>query len=185
MPASPNTDAPAPVSHEGVLPRSNTEKRRTKKNVDSANLRSVDAKLSDQKRVSTCTCSLVLVLCRPVYCNRSGCHSCYQHSCGLLQKKLMKKLATIKRDGAVEFDIGQSARIAKNLFGQDVIDDDDNTYSDENRVGGEEDDSDMQTIPPLKIVMLIVGTRGDVQPFIAIGKKLQVPTAAKKLSVFL
>lgn len=104
MPASPNTDAPAPVSHEGVLPRSNTEKRRTKKNVDSANLRSVDAKLSDRKKVSTCTCSLVLVLCRPVYCNRSGCHSCYQHSCGLLQKKLMKKLATIKRDGAVEFD---------------------------------------------------------------------------------
>lgn len=29
-------------------------------------------------------------------------------------------------------------------------------------------------IPPLQIVMLIVGTRGDVQPFLAIGKRLQV-----------
>lgn len=28
--------------------------------------------------------------------------------------------------------------------------------------------------PPMQIVMLIVGTRGDVQPFLAIGKRLQV-----------
>ncbi|CAH9129936.1 unnamed protein product [Cuscuta epithymum] len=33
--------------------------------------------------------------------------------------------------------------------------------------------SDIQSLPPLQIVMLIVGTRGDVQPFVAIGKKLQ------------
>ena len=36
------------------------------------------------------------------------------------------------------------------------------------------DAADLQYIPPLQIVMLIVGTRGDVQPFIAIGKRLQV-----------
>lgn len=41
--------------------------------------------------------------------------------------------------------------------------------------GGEQlDSSDLQHRPPMQIVMLIVGTRGDVQPFIAIGKRLQV-----------
>ncbi|KAG4992639.1 hypothetical protein JHK87_026096 [Glycine soja] len=33
---------------------------------------------------------------------------------------------------------------------------------------------DIQPIEPLQIVMLIVGTRGDVQPFVAMGKRLQV-----------
>lgn len=33
---------------------------------------------------------------------------------------------------------------------------------------------DIQPIKPLQIVMLIVGTRGDVQPFVAMGKRLQV-----------
>ncbi|RDX81109.1 Sterol 3-beta-glucosyltransferase UGT80A2, partial [Mucuna pruriens] len=33
---------------------------------------------------------------------------------------------------------------------------------------------DIQPIQPLQIVMIIVGTRGDVQPFVAIGKRLQV-----------
>ncbi|KAK4407316.1 Sterol 3-beta-glucosyltransferase UGT80A2 [Sesamum angolense] len=32
---------------------------------------------------------------------------------------------------------------------------------------------ELQYVPPLQIVMLIVGTRGDVQPFVAIGKRLQ------------
>ncbi|XP_020234759.1 sterol 3-beta-glucosyltransferase UGT80A2 [Cajanus cajan] len=32
---------------------------------------------------------------------------------------------------------------------------------------------DIQPIQPLQIVMLIVGTRGDVQPFVAMGKRLQ------------
>ena len=35
-------------------------------------------------------------------------------------------------------------------------------------------ETDIQYIPPLQIVILIVGTRGDVQPFVAIGKRLQV-----------
>lgn len=33
---------------------------------------------------------------------------------------------------------------------------------------------DIQPIQPRQIAMLIVGTRGDVQPFVAIGKRLQV-----------
>lgn len=36
------------------------------------------------------------------------------------------------------------------------------------------DTPNLPVIPPLQIVMLIVGTRGDVQPFVAIGKRLQV-----------
>lgn len=35
---------------------------------------------------------------------------------------------------------------------------------------------DVPDLRPLQIVMLIVGTRGDVQPFVAIGKRLQVCT---------
>lgn len=31
-----------------------------------------------------------------------------------------------------------------------------------------------KSIPRLKIVMLVVGTRGDVQPFLAMAKRLQV-----------
>lgn len=36
------------------------------------------------------------------------------------------------------------------------------------------DTSGFQYIRPMQIVILIVGTRGDVQPFIPIGKRLQV-----------
>jgi hypothetical protein len=38
----------------------------------------------------------------------------------------------------------------------------------------EDEDYDLQSIQPLKIVMLIIGTQGDVQPFIRIGRKSQV-----------
>jgi len=36
------------------------------------------------------------------------------------------------------------------------------------------DGTDIPYRPPMQIVILIVGTRGDVQPFVAIGKRLQV-----------
>ncbi|KAE8664746.1 Sterol 3-beta-glucosyltransferase UGT80A2 [Hibiscus syriacus] len=36
--------------------------------------------------------------------------------------------------------------------------------------------------PPLQIVMLIVGTRGDVQPFVAIGKRLQPVEEPERMS---
>jgi hypothetical protein len=39
---------------------------------------------------------------------------------------------------------------------------------------GEDEDYDLQSIQPLKIVMLVIGTQGDVQPFIGIGRKWQV-----------
>lgn len=92
----------------------------------------------------------------------------------------MKRLATIQRDGVVEFDIGRSARLAKDLFGSDVMEDNDESLFatcerlSRERQAEEDEEGHEQQIPPLKIVILIVGTRGDVQPFIAIGKKLQV-----------
>jgi hypothetical protein len=86
-----------------------------------------------------------------------------------LQEKLMRKLTTVQQDGIVDFDIEGSPSLAQVLFGSETRDE----------IGqhdelGEEDEDELQSIPPLKIVMLIVGTRGDVQPFIGIGRKLQV-----------
>jgi sterol 3beta-glucosyltransferase len=92
------------------------------------------------------------------------------------KKKLLRKLATIKKDGAVEFDPNVSSQAAKDLFGYGFTPREPSALEVENdQVDNRNDDlvPDYKTIPPLKIVMLIVGTRGDVQPFIAIGKKLQ------------
>ncbi|XP_071738119.1 sterol 3-beta-glucosyltransferase UGT80A2-like isoform X1 [Rutidosis leptorrhynchoides] len=79
--------------------------------------------------------------------------------------KLLNRLATVKDDGTVEFEIpadvetnSYAAKAGKvqNLHIEDPVDSGEPRYS-----------------PPLQIVMLIVGTRGDVQPFVAIGKRLQ------------
>jgi sterol 3beta-glucosyltransferase len=93
----------------------------------------------------------------------------------------VRRLGTIKGDGAVEFDVGQTARLAEDLFGPAAMDERKNrdapeVVEDEEEEEEEEEDDEIEPhhIPPLKIVMLIVGTRGDVQPFIAIGKRLQV-----------
>ncbi|KAM1761234.1 hypothetical protein FF1_003905 [Malus domestica] len=78
--------------------------------------------------------------------------------------KLLNRIATVKDDGTVEFEVpadvepqylGDKCRVPTGA--------DDETL----------DTEDLQDIPPMQIVMLIVGTRGDVQPFIAIGKRLQ------------
>ncbi|KAI9116184.1 hypothetical protein K1719_013114 [Acacia pycnantha] len=79
--------------------------------------------------------------------------------------KLLNRIATVKGDGTVEFevpgDVEPEALRARSKHVDNVVDDD------------SLDATDLQYIPPLQIVMLIVGTRGDVQPFIAIGKRLQ------------
>lgn len=78
--------------------------------------------------------------------------------------KLLNRIATVKDDGTVEFevpvDVEPEALVARSKQVNHVIDD-------------SLDATDFHYIPPLNIVMLIVGTRGDVQPFIAIGKRLQ------------
>lgn len=78
---------------------------------------------------------------------------------------LLKRIATVKDDGTVEFDVpGDVAHQAISLPPEIV-----NNEVDDDPL----DSADLQDIPPLQIVILIVGTRGDVQPFIAIGKRLQ------------
>ncbi|KAI5082764.1 hypothetical protein GOP47_0002507 [Adiantum capillus-veneris] len=80
------------------------------------------------------------------------------------QKKLMKKLYTLQKDGTVELDLERSARFAPDIFEPEDLEDFYATAEGENET---------KAIPPLQIAMLIVGTRGDVQPFVAIGKRLQ------------
>ncbi|GAV70668.1 UDPGT domain-containing protein/Glyco_transf_28 domain-containing protein [Cephalotus follicularis] len=80
--------------------------------------------------------------------------------------KLLNRIATVKDDGTVEFEVpGDVEPQVLHVGTEDVY----------NEVVDDEplDATDLQYIPPLQIVMLIVGTRGDVQPFIAIGKRLQ------------
>ena len=73
----------------------------------------------------------------------------------------------MKDDGTVEFEVPGDAE--PHAFGGGPADVYPESVDEESL-----DATDLQYIPPLQIVMLIVGTRGDVQPFIAIGKKLQV-----------
>eukprot|EP01018_Ginkgo_biloba_P018902 Gb_41677 [translate_table: standard] len=84
--------------------------------------------------------------------------------------KIMKKIAMVKGDGTVEFDVHGSARYASNLFGPSVEPLPKEDCGEEEE---EEEEGEKRSVPPLQIVMLIVGTRGDVQPFVAIGKHLQ------------
>ena len=82
-----------------------------------------------------------------------------------MQRKLLERVASVKH-GTVEFEV--PGDVEPQALGV-VSDDTCNTV-----VGNEPlDATDLRYIP-LQIVMLIVGTRGDVQPFIAIGKCLQV-----------
>lgn len=78
--------------------------------------------------------------------------------------RLLNRIATVKDDGTVEFDVPidvePDALGAGSKHVNNVIDDSHGA-------------TDLDYIPPLNIVMLIVGTRGDVQPFVAIGKRLQ------------
>ncbi|KAK7259983.1 hypothetical protein RIF29_25645 [Crotalaria pallida] len=78
--------------------------------------------------------------------------------------RLLNRIATVKDDGTVEFevpgDLQTEALGAQSKHLDNVVDD-------------SPDAMDQHYIPPLNIVMLIVGTRGDVQPFVAIGKRLQ------------
>ena len=83
-----------------------------------------------------------------------------------MQLKLLNRIATVKDDGTVEFNVPgdvepQSFGVGPTAGCTDVAEE-------------PLDATDLQGIPPMQIVMLIVGTRGDVQPFVAIGKRLQV-----------
>ncbi|XP_060174861.1 sterol 3-beta-glucosyltransferase UGT80A2-like [Lycium barbarum] len=80
--------------------------------------------------------------------------------------KLLKRIATVKDDGTVEFNIPGDDETTRVL----------ETGSESVHTAVEDeplDATELQYFPPMQIVMLIVGTRGDVQPFTAIGKRLQ------------
>ncbi|KAL2933096.1 Sterol 3-beta-glucosyltransferase UGT80A2 [Bienertia sinuspersici] len=80
--------------------------------------------------------------------------------------KLLNRIATVKDNGTVEFEV--PGDVEPHTFGGGPAEMCPESGEEESL-----DAADLQYIPPLQIVMLIVGTRGDVQPFIAIGKKLQ------------
>lgn len=68
----------------------------------------------------------------------------------------------------MQFEVPADIKPQNLDFGTGVVHTDDST--DQEPIEA----ADVHGIPPLHIVMLIVGTRGDVQPFVAIGKRLQV-----------
>lgn len=77
---------------------------------------------------------------------------------------MLTRIATVKNDGTVEVELPSSVEPPfepRSPYGNgDVVD--------------EEELVDFRYMRPLQIAILIVGTRGDVQPFVAIGKLLQV-----------
>ncbi|KAH9612750.1 hypothetical protein KSS87_013303, partial [Heliosperma pusillum] len=82
------------------------------------------------------------------------------------KRKWMDRVATVKKDGTIELELPEDLRDPSLHLGSGV-------GSGHITELEQHDPSDIQDLPPMQIVMLIVGTRGDVQPFIAIGKRLQ------------
>ncbi|KAL9429512.1 hypothetical protein AB3S75_031340 [Citrus x aurantiifolia] len=85
----------------------------------------------------------------------------------VVQLKWLNRLATVKDDGTVQFEVPADIKPQNLDFGTGVV------YTDDCTDQEPIEAADVHGIPPLHIVMLIVGTRGDVQPFVAIGKRLQ------------
>eukprot|EP00250_Pteridium_aquilinum_P011371 c20019_g1_i1 orf=907-3429(+) len=85
------------------------------------------------------------------------------------RKKIIENLVKIKNDGTVEVDVDRGSEMAPTLFDLDVAD-----QLAADRLIEEEYKDPIKAIPSyLEIAMLIVGTRGDVQPFVAMGKRLK------------
>ncbi|KAK7340335.1 hypothetical protein VNO77_21037 [Canavalia gladiata] len=79
--------------------------------------------------------------------------------------QMIKHASVLKDDGTVEIKVpGAAGSIVRDARCPNAPEESSNGILDQ----------DIQPIRPLQIVMLIVGTRGDVQPFVAIGKRLQV-----------
>lgn len=88
-------------------------------------------------------------------------------SCIGIQKKLIVDLVKIQNDGTVEVDITKSAPVASELLELHTAE---RMPINIDRITSESNKS----IPKLNIALLVVGTRGDVQAFLAIAKRLQV-----------
>lgn len=88
--------------------------------------------------------------------------------CSCSQQKLIANLVKIQSDGTVEVDLDNSAPVASELLELRAIEGISSIHIDESYFEFN------KSVPKLKIVMLVVGTRGDVQPFLAVAKRLQV-----------
>lgn len=74
----------------------------------------------------------------------------------------------VKHDGTVQIVVPGDIKPHPSENGTGVIDGDNEESFKETLI------QEIQPVRPLQIAMLIVGTRGDVQPFVAIGRRLQV-----------
>ncbi|KAH0906045.1 hypothetical protein HID58_037872 [Brassica napus] len=83
------------------------------------------------------------------------------------KQKLIVELVRIQNDGTVEVDINRGTPVSELLEFQ-PIKGGQSTITYEKSLA-----ESFRSIPRLKIVILVVGTRGDVQPFLAIAKRLQ------------
>jgi len=87
----------------------------------------------------------------------------------MFQRKIIENIVKIQNDGTVEVDVAHNAPVASELLALDAVNavpfDDGETLFEFSK-----------TVPTMKIAILVVGTRGDVQPFIAIAKRLQART---------
>ncbi|XP_031395030.1 sterol 3-beta-glucosyltransferase UGT80B1 isoform X1 [Punica granatum] len=82
------------------------------------------------------------------------------------KKKLIIELVKIQKDGTVEVDLTKSAPMASEFLELKSIEGSQVNLEDTFVVLN-------KSIPKLKIAVLVVGTRGDVQPFLAMAKRLQ------------
>ena len=80
---------------------------------------------------------------------------------------MLNRIATVKDDGTVVVNVPSTLEATPIDVG--AVDGYEDVVVEESLDG-----SDIPYRPPIQIVILIVGTRGDVQPFVAIGKRLQV-----------
>ncbi|KAI3881057.1 hypothetical protein MKW92_050609, partial [Papaver armeniacum] len=74
---------------------------------------------------------------------------------------MLERMGTVKRDGTVEFEVPIGVRHGG--FDFEIADAGSEAVDEEPL-----DSMDLQYIQQLQLVMLIVSTQGDVQPFIAI-----------------
>ncbi|KAJ4952834.1 hypothetical protein NE237_029666 [Protea cynaroides] len=81
------------------------------------------------------------------------------------KKKMIVDLVKIQNDGTVKVDVTRSAPVTSELLELDAVD--------QTSTDVKDTDIENRSIPILKIVILVVGTRGDVQPFLAMAKRLQ------------
>ncbi|KAL3638933.1 hypothetical protein CASFOL_016840 [Castilleja foliolosa] len=82
------------------------------------------------------------------------------------KNELIVNLVKIQKDGTVEVDLTNDSPVASELL--------EFHHTDESSLTLDYITTDYnKSIPKLKIAMLVVGTRGDVQPFLAVAKRLQ------------